>query len=201
MKKYLKYTLFIIIGFGLSIFSACDKDDKDEEFGYSLIYMPQATFSKVSNTCDYPIPSYSDGSVEQLGNAVANYKVEEAGGDKIISITLGVTRSGLENLEAYSVNVVADNDTIIEAQNMGFYPDAVLAEAETYTLPTTIDVGNGQRDATFNLVFSKNKLLAAPRYAGKQLVLAVKIQNASRYTINEKLGTTIVIVNNWETLE
>lgn len=202
MNKLIKYTYLTAILLGISLLlMACDKNDSDTEFGYAYIYMPQATFSKVANNSDYPVPSYSDGSTEQTGNAVANYVIEKSDNDERIKIVLGVTRSGLQSLEAYTVDIKTDNDTIIKAQAAGLYGNAVLVDTNVYTLPQSLLVAKGERDNHFYLELSKNRLLADTRYAGKSLILAVKIENASRYEINKELATTIVIVNGWENLE
>ena len=199
-KKNL-HTLFTIL---LTIGTAsCNKDDSKIEYGYAKIYMPQATYSNAANTCDYPVPSYSDGNESLMGNAVANYIVDSTPGkDKeLIHIILGVTRSGLEAFKSYSVDIIADNDTVQKVLEKNLFANAVLPEKNTYSLPSQVHVPDGKNSSAFYLTLDKAELSSDIKYAGKKLILAIKIQNSTRYEINPSLAMVMVIISNWEDLK
>lgn len=205
IMKYIRlkfsYSLSIIF-LSMNLIS-CDKDDSKVEYGIPLIYMPQATYSYAANTCDYPVPAYSDGSESQQGNAVANYTIDKSVGEgkELINIYLGVSRSGMETFKSYSVDLTIDNDTVIKAMQKGMFADGILLEKNTYSIPSRISVPDGKNSAAFFLTLDKAVLSADSRYTGKKLILAVKIQNPSRYKINTALATTMIIVSNWENLK
>lgn len=205
IMKYIKikFLYFLaILFFSMSLIS-CDKDDSKIEYGIPLIYMPQATYSYAANTCDYPVPAYSDGGESQQGNAVANYTIDKSAGEgkELINIYLGVSRSGMEAFKSYSVDLIVDNDTVMKAMQKGLFADGVLLEKNAYTIPSRITVPDGKNSASFFLTLDKAILSADNRYAGKKLILAIKIQNPSRYKINTSLATTMIIVSNWENLK
>ena len=89
----------------------------------------------------------------------------------------------------------------MKAMQKGLFANGVLLEKNAYTIPSRITVPDGKNSASFFLTLDKAILSADSRYAGKKLILAIKIQNPSRYKINTSLATTMIIVSNWENLK
>lgn len=199
MKSSFILKLFVGI-LGISLFWACEEADSEKEWGKSYVYMPQATLLGQGLNNNYIVPTQISG--------INNYKIE----GNTLQVFLGVYRSGLEALEGFTVDVGVDNDTCTycianalspEADEAFLiYANAVLLPAETYSLPTIVTVDGGQRRKNFYLSINRQKLEANKTfYEGKDLLLAVKISNPTRYELNQSLCTTMVIVKNWESLE
>lgn len=181
-------------------FSSCEDSACDEEWGNSLVYMPQAALlSDGLNNC-YPVPSQING--------VNNYRVENGR----IRVFLGVYRSGLPDLLPYSVQVVADADTcrqcvaaaaIVEHDECyDMYENAVVPAEDCFALPQTVNVAKGERSNTFYLDFDIEKMKSkGTALAGKTLVMAVRLKSTSRYALNERQSVTMVVVNGWENLQ
>jgi hypothetical protein len=197
MKKRLKNIIAngLLIAFSLFFFTACEKSDSEKEWGIAQIYMPQASIQSGGLNNNYVVP-YGTNEFDK------NYTIDSSGGKNDINVILGVYRSGLQALEAYSVNIVTRPDTVDQLIDNGVIQNAVRLPDNMYSIPSSISVSDGQREATFYLTIDRNKLLADPdTFGGKTLVLAVGISDPSRYDLNISLSTTIVIVKNWETIQ
>lgn len=196
MKSIVKYVFIIVALAGFVFISSCEEDDNAKPWGNELIYMPQAALFSGGVNNDYPVPAPS-------GYFGQNYAIDKTSSspDTLVNVFLGVYRSGMESLESYTVDVKANNDTIAKAQAGGLYSTGVLLDASAYTLPPKITVPGGQREASFNLTISKAKLRGDAKYANKKLLLAVGIDNPTKYELNKKLSTTIVVISNWESLK
>lgn len=196
MKSIIKYVFLITALAGFMFFSSCKEDDSEKPWGNLLVYMPQAALLSGGLNNDYSVPLPS-------GFFGKNYSIDitSSAPDTLVNVFLGVYRSGLQSLDTYSVDIKANNDTIAKAQTNGLYSAGVLLDASAYTLPAKITVPNGQREATFNLSISKAKLRNDAKYAKKELLLAVGISNPTKYELNKKLSTTIVVISNWESLK
>jgi hypothetical protein len=172
----------------MACFTSCVEDDK--EWGYAKIYMPQAAISNGGLDNTYPVPMSGNPSTQ-------NYIID--GETNTLKILLGVYRSGLQELEAYSVKVFADVTATADAvanTNKG-----VALPSDAYALPSEVSVDNGQRENTFYLSVDLNKLIADyPDYAANQLVLVVGISDPTRYELNEELSKTTVVIKGSEFL-
>lgn len=165
------------------IMLSCEKDDNKIEWGFAKIYMPQASILNgglINN--DYPVPLNNNASTK-------NYKLDEA--NNILSVYLGVYRSGLQKLESYSVHVAADSAAtaayVTGKSNMAALP------SDAYTLPGIVTIPSGERETTFYLTVDLNKLGAD--LSSKSIVLVVGISNPSKYELNESLSKTTVIID------
>lgn len=179
MNKYIKHITAVAIA-AVAVFAiSCEKSDSDQDFGSANIYMPQAT---VSNGM-YAVPTGRDSSN-------LNYKIE---GSKI-NVVLGVYRSGKSVLQAYTVNVTANTDTINTLiNNKVLDPNTtVVLPSGLYSMPSNISVKDGDNKATFYLSIDKAQLKT---YAGKKLAIGVKLTDPSKYTLKPSLSTTIVVIN------
>lgn len=199
MKSSFILKLFILI-LGVNFFWACEEADSEKEWGNSYIYMPQAMLLSEGLNNNYIVPTQING--------INNYKIEQ----NTLQVFLGVYRSGLEVLEDFAVDVSVNNDTCVyciagamlpEADEaFAVYANAILLPADMYSLPPIVSVDAGQRRKNFYLSIDREKLEANKTgYTGKDLVLAVKISNPTRYKLNSSLSTTMVIVKNWESLK
>lgn len=168
-------------------FSACQKEDAEKDYGSPLIYMPQSTNISMGLNAMYPVP-HSSNNESPTGY---NYVVNEA--KETTNIILGVTLAGTA-ASAYSIDIEVDNDTlqqIISGGSLG--PDYIAMPASGYSIPSRLDVPSGGA-ATFHLEVS-NSLIINPAYFGKHLLLAVRITNPSKYSIDAARATTIVDLN------
>ena len=161
MKHTIKKIYFSCVALLILILYACGPDDHEIEWGFAKIYMPQAAILNGGLSNDYPVPLSNNPSTE-------NYTIDSI--NNILKITLGVYRSGLQPLQAYSVTVAAD----IEAANTALtnMSRGVLLPADTYTLPSTVAVSKEERQAIFYLEVDLNKLINDySLYAKNQLIL------------------------------
>lgn len=175
--------LFIAAMFSLI---SCEKDANEIEYGFPVIYMPQASIFSGGLNNDYPVPGPNSISPNYVVDSV-NHNVE---------ITLGVYRAGLQVLEAFSVEVFVNADTLTSIFADSLYANSALLPADLYTFPSTVSVEAGSREAVFKLTLDQAKLNSD--YAalkGKKLVVAIGIKNPTKYELNPSLSTTIVLID------
>jgi hypothetical protein len=159
----------------LLLASGCEKDDKNAGYGEPLLFIPQATIGGLR----YPVPS-------GLDSATRNFKLE-AGKVKVI---LGVSRSGLQPLRNATVKLQPDTDTVQAMLNSKALDPAkhMVMPADIFALPATVELkGSG---ATFYLELDAAKL---KNFAGKTLVLAVKLADPSAFALNPAISKVIVL--------
>lgn len=164
---------------------ACTPDDNEKEWGVATVYMPQAAILNGGLSNEYPVPLNNNPSTQ-------NYELDSV--SNMLKITLGVYRSGLQALRAYSVSVKADIDaanTLLPTMGR-----AVLLPADSYTLPEKVSVPDGKRQALFSLnVDLKQIVKSYPGYANKKLVLVVKISDPTLYDLNPRLSQTVIVID------
>ncbi|WP_430811880.1 MULTISPECIES: BT_3987 domain-containing protein [unclassified Carboxylicivirga] len=140
-------------------FGACEKSAGDEEWGIAKIYMPQANYEPYITTLQQP---------------GATCKIDEEN-NKLL-IFLGVYRSGLQDLNAYSVDVytsVSTQDGVTPLPN------------GMYDVPSEVTCPSGERDASFYL---KVDLAFLQSNIGTDYAIAVGIENPSKYELNSDLS-------------
>jgi len=178
--------LFLLSLITVATLYSCKKDDSKIPYGISMIYMPQAIINSggVDNT--YPVPMGSDSSTY-------NYYLDEK--SSRLNVILGAMLSGPAT-GAYSVDIQVNNDTIQQLFDTKVLDTALyqLMPAAMYTIPAKLDVLQGERSGTFDLGIDIGQL-KSDTYAGKYLVLAVKLANPTQYTLNTSISTTIVVVD------
>lgn len=184
MKLCNKYSFLLSVVLLACMFVACEKDASKTDFGSPLIYMPQAQSTGGANL-NYAVPSGAD-------SATYNYKIDNQ--NNKVNVLLGVTRSGLQNLDAYSVSISANTDTIVQmlAANVLNPATTMVLPANSYTLPQSISVSAGQSSASFYLSIDKAQLKT---YTGKKLALGVVLSNPSKYSLNPSKNKVIVIID------
>lgn len=184
MKYENKRLVIALLLLTMALACACE-DDADKKWGIAKIYMPQSSILNGGINHHYPVPLNNNAATD-------NYIIDEETGT--LQIVLGVYRSGLEELDAYSVKVSADAGAtaeLITSVNRG-----VILPADVYTLPEKISVSIGSREAIFCLSVDLNKLIADyAELANKKLCLSVAISEPDRYELNESLCRTDIIID------
>lgn len=184
MKSFIRQTVFLALLLGSVGFSlqSCQKDDDNENvFGNEYVYMPQALQSGGIDLT-YQVPT-------GLDTTSRNYRIDPVAGT--VHIILGVSRSGMQSSAGFSVKVSSNADTVAAAIASGALT-AVELPVKDYTLPESVSVPAGQTEATFELSIGIPVLKA---YAGKKVAMAVRITDPTRYTLNEDLNETIVVID------
>lgn len=183
------YAAWIITVSVIAAAAGCSKSDGAAPFGITKVYIPQSTVSGGVNL-NYLVPSGLDTNT-------FNYKIDVK--NKKVDVYLGVSRSGKEANEAYTVTVGTRADTInqlIADSLIMVNPDqektVVLLPASAYTLPATVSVPAGQYQASFNLVIDETMLKS---FAGQKVALCVAISNPTKYTLNAANSQVIVIID------
>ncbi|MDP4289614.1 MAG: DUF1735 domain-containing protein [Bacteroidota bacterium] len=185
MTRLNKNIFYFITLLTVFVYLSCDKGDNQKPWGISKIYMPQASIMNGGSTNIYAVP---------LNNGINNYAVDTV--KNTIDIDLGVYRSGLETLNSFTVKVAADVDTTNSIIAGGSIANAALLPADVYSIPSSITVPDGKREATFHLTIDRAKLIANyGSYYNKKLVLTVRISNPTRYELNQSLSRTVVVIN------
>jgi hypothetical protein len=169
--------------FMMVIFASCDGDVNDVKWGDSKVYMPQASMLNGGVTNNFPVPFTSSN--------IKNHEIDN--NTNSLKIVLGVYRSGLKDLEAFSVKVTVNQDSTNSVVNKTI--KGIALPTDTYTLPTEVSVKDGERSAVFYLTVDVNKLLTKyPSYATKKMCLVVEISEPTKYELNNSLSRTNVII-------
>jgi hypothetical protein len=178
--KYLIAAVFLI-----SLITSCEKADSEKDYGFPVIYMPQSTMYSGGLDNNYPVPGPN--------TSVPNYTVDNASGK--VNIVLGVYRAGTQALEEFAVEVYDRADTATTVVNSQTIDTGTLLPNDVYSFPSTVNVTGG-REATFHLTVDAAKLISNhPELAGKKLIVAIGIKNPTKFTLNQKLATTIVVID------
>jgi hypothetical protein len=119
------------------------------------------------------------------GEYTYNFSIE----DETVEVFLGVIRSGKQSGEAFTVNVVVNDETSAsQAAALG----AEVMDAGIYTLPESVSVAAGTNSKTFNLSLNKAALKAN---AGKKLVLCVALASPTKYELSEQASEVTILVD------
>jgi hypothetical protein len=177
--KTIKYCIMTIICLSLTLIS-CEDNAKDEKWGLSLLYMPQSVSGDGGQTANLPIDVYPSSRSDT-------------------SIVVGMYRSGLAPIEAVSANLIIASDTLTSAINKAktgdgnykIFKDAVLLPEDYYELPNIISLNNGQRENHVFIKLNKERLFSDPHTG--PFVLPVKLDNPTRYQLNEERSLTFFI--------
>ena len=174
MKNILVYMTVAIAS--LMAFTSCEQADSEKGWGNAVIYMPQANYDP------YVVPNRGTEAQTNL-----NYRINEE--RWTVDIFLGVYRSGLQQLNEYSVEIASENIKIEGATGLS---------AAYYTLPEAVTCPAGKRDVTFYLSVDLDYLIANSR---KNFSLGVYIFNPKGYELNPDYTMTSVLINTAELLE
>lgn len=185
-----KNLLFLALAAVVSLLAGCEPSDANKDYGFPLIYIPQATVTGMDNS--YPIPN---GPLDQNKTYVCNFK------DGKLNIALGVVRAGaIADQKAFSVDLkVCESET---ERKIAEYDSKDTPAAELpvsmCTIPGKISVKQGNNTGTCYLTVDlqalsaqASSLLVDGQY--KLLVLGLEIANPTEYELAES-NTKVVIV-------
>jgi len=193
MKRYFGSMFVPAVLSLLAIFlCSCEKSDTDKDYGFPVIYIPQATVTGLDNS--YPVPN---GPFGQYSSYTCYYK------DGILNIAIGVVRAGcLKNNEAFSVTLgVSESETERKLAELGGKGTAaVKMPSDVYTIPKTIDVASGKNTGTCHISVNLKKLAQKQPSLiidGKYnlLVLGLAISEPTRYELSETNTSVILILD------
>lgn len=170
--------------------SACRKNDATADYGFPLVYIPQATVTGLDNS--YPIPNGPFGQ-----NSTWSCRYDESSG--VLEISLGVIRSGyLHDAKGFSVKLNV-SPSVCEGKLADYESKSVPAELlpfEYCSVPQTITVDAGKNGGTCYVGVDLKKLSELSLYesgAYKILLLGLEISDPTEYELAEE-NTSVVIV-------
>ena len=174
--------LFVIV----MTFSACEFETplKDADYPDQLIYLPAAVggWFEINNVArrigDPPFPGNPYRYVVDLEN-------------RSFIIPLGVYRAGIDNSGEFTVDIVANTDTINDLIAAGDTVITLLPSSE-FTLDNSVDMPEGEELAKFELVVDLDFLLN--NYPDDVYALGVSISSTDRET-NPELSTAIIVIH------
>jgi len=181
MKRIVLITVTVLF---LAGFSACEKNDGMDDFGFACIYMPQATVSGGLNN-NYYVPS---------GEGIYTYNFKIDNTKKELQILLGVLRSGDLPNAAYSVEIVARTDTTNQIISGGLIENGMVFPSGFYSLPQKVDVTADKNGESFYMTIP-TEALKGDSYTDKKLVLTVGLANPSHFELSATNTNTVVILD------
>lgn len=132
------------------VFSACEPSDANKDYGFPLIYIPQATVTGLDNS--YPIPT---GPIAQNSTYSCRYNKENGR----LEIALGVIRAGyIANAKGFSVTLGVDSE-LTDAKLAEYGAAAIALPTELCTIPDKISVKAGSNSGTCYVGIDLNALL------------------------------------------
>ena len=179
----------------------CEPSDANKDYGFPLIYIPQATVTGLDNS--YPIPN---GPFGQNTKYTCYYE------DGKLNIALGVVRAGkLADEKAFTVDLgVSENETTKKVDELvGKETPAAALPVSVCSIPEKISVPAGDNTGTCYVsvdlqALSANKASIMEGEVYKQLVLGLEITNPTEYELAETNTSVIIILNlndtNWDGL-
>lgn len=173
IKPYIFIIVLCATGF---VLGGCKKDTLT--YGEAFIYMPQATQSGGVNN-QYLVPSGG-------GDMTRNFRMNNGK----VEIMLGVSRSSTLPSEEFTVDVVVRDDETNSFVSSG----AIALPAGSYSLPSRVTV-TSSNEATFYLSVDSAMLISDLAYSGQKMVLAVGIDNPTKYKLSENNILTMVIID------
>ena len=174
MRKILFSIMSICCLFALA---SCAKGDGDKDYGIEKVYIPQ---------------SMADGGITNIYNVPSGdgeYTYNFSIGDATVEVFLGVLRSGKQSGDAFTVNVVVNDESTAAQATKN---KAEVMPENLYELPSQVKVDAGTNGKTFHLSLDKAALM---EYAGKKLVLCIGLASPSRYELSEKASEVTVLVD------
>ncbi len=169
---------------------SCQESDADMDYGFPLIYIPQATVTGLDNS--YPIPNGPFGQ-----NSIYTCRYDEKSGK--LEIALGVIRSGaIADAKGFSVCLkVSEEQT---EKKLSEYADksvdAMQLPLSLCDIPAHITVDKGKNSGTCYIGVNMKELSSMSLYDSgryKMLVLGLEISDPTEYSLAEE-NTKVVIV-------
>ena len=184
-RKVISNQWFMLIAI-VFIVGACEFDSplRDADYPDQLIYLPAAVggnfeISDIARRIgDPPVPGNPYRYVVDLEN-------------RQFLVPLGVYRSGIDNIGAFSIDIVANNDTINDIITAGDTIISLLPQSE-YTMVNTVEMRDGEELAKFDLIVDLDFL--RENYPTDVYALGVTISSSDRET-NPELSTAIIVIH------
>lgn len=179
----------------------CETSDANKDYGFPLVYIPQATITGLDNS--YPIPN---GPFGQNTKYTCYYE------DGKLNIALGVVRAGkLAEEKAFTVDLgVSEDETAKKIEELvGKGTPVAKLPISLCTIPEKISVPAGNNTGTCYVsvdlqALSADKAAIMEGEVYKQLVLGLEISNPTEYELAETNTSVIIILNlndaNWDGL-
>ncbi len=182
------FLTIMLVGSFVSLCS-CSDPAVGGDYGEALIYMPQAT---------------KNLGIDNNLNLSIDAAMVAVDPENRTQTTLGIYRSGTEEKLTATVDLVINTDSLATAQAIAAAPGAdgkydiyktgVLLEEKYYEpLPKKLTINGGERQATTQLILHDSEIVA-DYGAGSILLLPVQIKNPTRYSLNESLSLTMVVI-------
>src|SRR5215217_1600329 len=175
MKKNNRKILFQLGLLPLLLLLSCTKTGEvfdDAELPSAKIYLPATGVINIPQTIN------------------KNYNLDVV--NKMLTVNIGVGRSGLEKREAFNAKLTVNSDTIAKLIQSGVLNNTVEMDVSVYALPSEINVANDQDGETFQITLDLNQ---ASKYVGKKTALAIQISDPSKYEVNPALNTVILVLD------
>jgi hypothetical protein len=154
--------------------ASCEKPATEEEWGFSILYIPQA--------------------IVQSGGHDNNFYIElNASSSPDTSIVVGLYRSGLAPVENVTVDLSIDADTLARAISAGLITNAVLLDPMYYELPATLSLDKGKRSNYDFILIHKELLWNDPEPDDRRFILPVRISNPTLYELSEDLSLCMFV--------
>ena len=172
------------------VLTGCQKGDGDSDFGFTYVYIPQATYTGTNNF--YPIPGGTGD------NSSLNYKIEKQGNAPVkLNVLLGVLRSGkISNASGLTVDVGVLNNETNKMIASGEISNALALPSDVYTMPDKVSIEADKNTGSFYMSVDISKLMAGT-YNGKNLVVVVGISNPNPavYELSDSNTSVTVIID------
>lgn len=187
IKIFMIWASAAALAFGLS---SCEKNNATMDYGFPVIYMPQATVTGLDNT--YPVPG---GPINQNTSYNCNVK------DGKLNVAVGVMRAGyVAGAKAYSVNLgVSPAETSRKLEEYASKGIAAMALPDgCCSVPARIDVPAGESGATCYVsidlaALGTHEAEIRTEEGSRLLVLGLEISNPTEYEL-AKENTSLVMV-------
>ena len=158
-----------------------------------LVVLSMASCEKIAHAPQGTANIYFTAAIENpytVPSVVKNYIADKAA--KKLRIPVYISRSGRQDQKSFTVNITADDSAAKELITEGAVDNtkAMVAPADVYSMPASV-VG-GKDSSAFEVVFDANKLTA---YLGKLLVLSVRLENPSKYQLNDQLSVLNIVLD------
>jgi len=168
MKIRLSSTVIFTMLFSLTFMSCKNAEVIDEPKNDSFIYITQAALTE-----PYTIPG--------------NYTYEE--GKPVLNVPLSVYRTGLKELEAYSVSILQTNVVLAQTTKL---------PAEAYNLADTIIADADNRTVNFNLELNIDFLR---KNIKTNYSIVLTLTDPSKYELDESLKSVKILIKTEELLK
>ena len=187
-----KNLLFLILALLVPVFAGCEQGDSSKDYGFPLIYIPQATVTGLDNS--YPIPNGPFGQNTAYTCYYENGKLH---------IALGVVRAGaISHAKGFTVDLgLSPQQTdrkLTELQEKG--TPAIAMPVDLCEIPARIAVESNKNTGTCYMTVDLQRLAAmqSSLYQNGQyklLVLGLEISNPSHYELAEDNTSVVVILD------